>query len=100
MCTCVFYYGRIMLFQRGIANTRGLGLCLPKTCTESDVQTFLRVGKYLSHDTNWYRYNSTLFWSPLSPAYRIYSHISRPLKISVKMMIFDKCNNAIIIMRV
>ena len=39
-------------------------------------------------------------------AYTVYtrilaeSHISRPLKISVKMMIFDKCNNAIIVTRV
>ena len=32
--------------------------------------------------------------------YRIYSHISRPLKISVKMMIFDTCNNVIIAMRI
>ena len=28
------------------------------------------------------------------------SHISRPLKISVKMMICDTCNNVIIVMRV
>ena len=28
------------------------------------------------------------------------SHISQPLKISVKMMIFDKCNNVIIVMRI
>ena len=28
------------------------------------------------------------------------SHISRPLKISVKTMIFDTCNNVIIVMRV
>ena len=41
-------------------------------------------------------------WTTLKMEYGILadSHISRPLKISVKMIIFDKVNKVIIVMRV
>ena len=39
-------------------------------------------------------------WSTVYARILVDSHISQPLKISVKMMIFDQCNNVIIVMRV
>ena len=41
---------------------------------------------------------SLIFYISVYTRILVESHISRPLKFSVKMMIFDKCNNVIIVM--